>query len=81
MCILPNKEIVINSSINTVQIGHSDTGMVPRMAKERKPAAASGKLTEDQVRKLKQDLEITQSNLDIFNELLTELRPGEVRPL
>ena len=48
------------------------------MAKERKDTAIKGKLTEDQVRKLKQDLEITQSNLDIFNELLTELRPGEV---
>ena len=48
------------------------------MAKERKDTAIKGKLTEDQVKKLKQDLEITQSNLDIFNELLTELRPGEV---
>ena len=49
------------------------------MAKERKSTTANGKLTEDQVRKLKQDLEITQGNLDIFNELLTELRPGEVK--
>ena len=49
------------------------------MAKERKPAVSnSGKLTEDQVIKLKQDLEITQANVDIFNELLTELTPGEV---
>ena len=55
--------------------------MLTRITKERKPAAVSGKLTEDQVRKLKQDLEITQTNLDIFNELLTELRPGKVRSL
>ena len=52
--------------------------MLKRMTKERKSVSVSGKLSEDQVRKLKQDLEITQGNLDIFNELLTELRPGEV---
>jgi len=61
-------------------IGHSDNGLLKRMAKERKDTAIKGKLTEDQVKKLKQDLEITQSNLDIFNELLTELRPGEEHP-
>jgi len=61
-------------------IGHNDNGLMKRMAKERKSTTANGKLTEDQVRKLKQDLEITQGNLDIFNELLTELRPGEEHP-
>ena len=56
----------------------SQPSMLKRMTKERKSVSVSGKLSEDQVRKLKQDLEITQGNLDIFNELLTELRPGEV---
>ena len=39
-----------------------------------------GKLDEDQIRKLKQDLEIAGVNLDIFNELLTELTPGQEHP-
>ena len=53
--------------------------MVQRLNKERKSVTSSGKLSDDQVMKLKQDLQITQSNLDIFSELLTELKPGEVR--
>ena len=36
-----------------------------------------GKLNDDQVRKLKQDLEIAQVNVDVLNELLTELSPGQ----
>ena len=63
----------------SIKIGQSDTVMVQRLNKERKSVTSSGKLSEDQVMKLKQDLQITQSNLDIFNELLTELKPGEVR--
>lgn len=61
-------------------IGHNDHGLLKKMAQERKNTATHGKLSEDQVRKLKQDLEITQGNLDIFNELLTELKPGEEHP-
>ena len=45
---------------------------------ERRQTGTSGKLNEDQIRKLRQDLEIAGGNLDIFNELLTELTPGEV---
>ena len=63
----------------SIKIGQSDTVMVQRLNKERKSVTSSGKLSDDQVMKLKQDLQITQSNLDIFNELLTELKPGEVR--
>jgi len=62
------------------QIGHGDNGMLKKMTKERKSVVSNGKLNEDQVRKLKQDLEITQGNLDIFNELLTELSPGQEHP-
>ena len=36
-----------------------------------------GKLSDDQVRKLRQDLDITQVNIDVFNELLSELSPGQ----
>lgn len=39
-----------------------------------------GKLNDDQVRKLKQDLEIAQVNVDVLNELLTELSPGQEHP-
>merc|ERR1719206_984349 len=73
-------QILVTHSPSHSQIGQSDNGLLKRMAKERKDTAIKGKLTEDQVKKLKQDLEITQSNLDIFNELLTELRPGEEHP-
>eukprot|EP00092_Neocalanus_flemingeri_P013426 GFUD01014475.1.p1 GENE.GFUD01014475.1~~GFUD01014475.1.p1 ORF type:complete len:376 (+),score=120.01 GFUD01014475.1:44-1171(+) len=62
------------------QIGHNDNGMLKTMSKARRSVSNSGKLGDDQVRKLKQDLEITQGNLDIFNELLTELKPGEEHP-
>eukprot|EP00092_Neocalanus_flemingeri_P017591 GFUD01019032.1.p1 GENE.GFUD01019032.1~~GFUD01019032.1.p1 ORF type:complete len:399 (+),score=125.56 GFUD01019032.1:45-1241(+) len=61
-------------------IGHNDNGMLKTMSKARRSVSNSGKLGDDQVRKLKQDLEITQGNLDIFNELLTELKPGEEHP-
>ena len=37
---------------------------------------SAARLTEDQVSKLRQDLEIAQVNVDVFNELLSELSPG-----
>ena len=48
------------------------------ISRERRATVNYGKLSEDQIRKLRQDLEIAGGNLDIFNELLTELTPGEV---
>jgi len=42
--------------------------------------AASGLLTQGQARKLERDLEITQRNLEVFSELLSELQPGEEHP-
>ena len=51
------------------------------LARERRPAASPGKLNEDQLRKLRQDLDIAQGNVDVFNELLSELTPGEVEDL
>lgn len=48
------------------------------ISRERRATVNYGKLGEDQIRKLRQDLEIAGGNLDIFNELLTELTPGEV---
>jgi len=40
----------------------------------------SGQLTEGQVRKLERDLQIAQRNMEVFNELLSELTPGEEHP-
>ena len=48
------------------------------ISRERRATVNYGKLSEDQIRKLRQDLEIAGGNLDIFNELLTELTPGQV---
>ena len=39
-----------------------------------------GRLSDDQIQKLKQDIEIAGVNIDIFNELLTELTPGQEHP-
>jgi len=57
-----------------------DSSLVKKIAHERRAVVTAGKLSEDQVRKLRQDLEIASSNLDIFNELLTELTPGQEHP-
>ena len=57
-----------------------DSSLVQKIAHERRAVVTSGKLSEDQIRKLRQDLEIASSNLDIFNELLTELTPGQEHP-
>ena len=57
-----------------------DTGLVQKISRERRAVVNYGKLSEDQVAKLRQDLEIASVNLDIFSELLTELTPGQVRP-
>merc|ERR1711964_333348 len=38
------------------------------------------KLTDDQLIKLRQDLDIAQVNLEVFNELLSELSPGQEHP-
>ena len=51
-----------------------------KISRERRAVVNYGKLSEDQVAKLRQDLEIASVNLDIFSELLTELTPGQVRP-
>jgi len=40
----------------------------------------SGQLTEGQVHKLERDLQIAQRNMEVFNELLSELTPGEEHP-
>ena len=56
-----------------------DTGLVQKISRERRAVVNYGKLSEDQVAKLRQDLEIASVNLDIFSELLTELTPGQVR--
>ena len=56
-----------------------DTGLVQKISRERRAVVNYGKLSEDQVAKLRQDLEIASVNLDIFRELLTELTPGQVR--
>jgi len=61
-------------------VGQEDSGVLTRIELERKRVSTVARLTEDQVDKLKRDLEITQGNLDIFNELLTELKPGEEHP-
>ena len=58
-----------------------DTGLVQKISRERRAVVNYGKLSEDQVAKLRQDLEIASVNLDIFSELLTELTPGQVRPV
>jgi len=42
--------------------------------------AASGILTQGQAKKLERDLEITQRNLEVFSELLSELQPGQEHP-
>ena len=57
-----------------------DTVLVQKISRERRAVVNYGKLSEDQVAKLRQDLEIASVNLDIFSELLTELTPGQVRP-
>jgi len=41
---------------------------------------SSGKLTAGQVNKIERDLEITNRNLEVFSELLTELQPGQEDP-
>eukprot|EP00092_Neocalanus_flemingeri_P023902 GFUD01025928.1.p1 GENE.GFUD01025928.1~~GFUD01025928.1.p1 ORF type:complete len:441 (+),score=134.66 GFUD01025928.1:83-1405(+) len=55
-----------------------------RVAKGRKVQAArlagSGLLTQGQANKLERDLEITQRNLEVFSELLSEVRPGQEHP-
>ena len=50
-----------------------------RAIRERRAEPGSGKLSDDQVSKLRQDLNIAQSNAEVFNELLSELSPGQVR--
>jgi len=37
-------------------------------------------MSVDQVAKIRSDLEITQQNMDIFSEMLTELKPGLEHP-
>ena len=58
------------------------TAVEERVAKGRASQAsrlaASGILTHGQAKKLERDLEITQRNLEVFSELLSELQPGQV---
>ena len=58
------------------------TAVVERVNQGRKSQAsrlaASGILTQGQAKKLERDLEITQRNLEVFSELLSELQPGQV---
>lgn len=61
-------------------VPHGDGGLMKTLSRERRATVNYGKLSEDQIRKLRQDLEIAGGNLDIFNELLTELSPGEEHP-
>ena len=39
-----------------------------------------GRLTSGQINKLSRDIQITQTHLDVFGELLSELVPGEEHP-
>jgi len=61
-----------------------DAALAHRVAQGRKTQAsrlaASGILTQGQAKKLERDLEITQRNLEVFSELLSELRPGQEHP-
>jgi len=61
-----------------------DAALAQRVAQGRKTQAsrlaASGILTQGQAKKLERDLEITQRNLEVFSELLSELRPGQEHP-
>merc|ERR1719187_343235 len=58
--------------------------LAERVAKGRKMqaarVAASGKLTEGQLRKIQRDIELTQRNMEVFGELLSELQTGEEHP-
>ena len=66
----------------SAQANKQDSDLAQRVAKGRKVQAArlaaSGLLTQGQAKKLERDLEITQRNLEVFSELLSELRPGQV---
>jgi len=37
-------------------------------------------MTQDQISKIRSDLQITQQNMSIFSEMLTELNPGKEHP-
>ena len=37
-------------------------------------------MTQDQVSKIRSDLQITEQNMTIFSEMLTELIPGKEHP-
>ena len=49
-------------------------------SRQRRQEVSLGRLSEEQVMKLRQDLQIAQVNIDVFNELLSELSPGEEHP-
>ena len=51
-------------------------GLMPSTRQSRQQSN-SGKLNDDQVRKLRQDLDICTSNIEVFNELLSEVKPGQ----
>jgi len=67
-----------------VQPSKQDSNLAERVEKGRKVQAgrlaASGLLTHGQAKKLERDLEITQRNLEVFSELLSELKPGQEHP-
>ena len=56
------------------------TGPVAPVRQHRLPPT-SGRLSEDQVSKLRQDLHIAQINAEVFSELLSDLNPGQVGDL
>jgi len=62
-------------------IGQADgPGLTQKIHRERRAVVSVGRLSDDQIQKLKQDIEIAGVNIDIFNELLTELTPGQEHP-
>jgi len=66
------------------KISKPDAAVAERVAQGKKSQAsrlaASGILTQGQAKKLERDLEITQRNLEVFSELLSELKPGQEHP-
>eukprot|EP00090_Calanus_glacialis_P006459 TRINITY_DN15029_c0_g1_i1.p1 TRINITY_DN15029_c0_g1~~TRINITY_DN15029_c0_g1_i1.p1 ORF type:complete len:425 (+),score=129.60 TRINITY_DN15029_c0_g1_i1:53-1327(+) len=90
----PSKSVTSVSSSNSshnqslqqppAKASKQDSELAERVAKGRKTQAtrlaASGILTQGQAKKLERDLEITQRNMEVFSELLSELRPGQEHP-
>jgi len=90
----PSKSVTSISSSNSshsqspqqppAKASKPDSDLAERVAKGRKTQAsrlaASGLLTQGQAKKLERDLEITQRNMEVFSELLSELRPGQEHP-